>query len=99
VTWLKVRMSIASAINVIVQLARLPDGKRRVVSVSEITGLANDVIQLQDLFRFEQQGVDAEGAIYGLFCATGVTSRYNDHFRVHGLDLPADVFTFSQEAR
>jgi pilus assembly protein CpaF len=91
------RALIASAIDIIVHLARLPDGKRRAISVSEIVGLENDTVQIQDIFRFEQHGVNAEGGIFGAFCGAGVRSKFLDHIRVHGIELAPEIFDFCRE--
>ncbi|MDY6852028.1 MAG: type II secretion system F family protein [Thermodesulfobacteriota bacterium] len=70
---------MASAINILVQLARLPDGKRRVISISEITGMEGDIIATQEIFAFEQEKVDEDGKIYGVFKGTGIVSRFTEH--------------------
>jgi pilus assembly protein CpaF len=75
-----IREQIASAIHVIVQVARLRDGSRKVVRISEITGMEGDVIAMQDLFVFDQAGVDDSGAVIGTFRETGLVSNASEQF-------------------
>lgn len=86
------RAQIASAIHVIVQVARLSDGRRRLMSVAEITGMEGDVITIQEIFRFRQTGLDSEGHVTGHFEATGIRPRFIEQFMVHGIKLPASLF-------
>jgi pilus assembly protein CpaF len=86
------RAQIASAVNVVVQVARLSDGRRKVVSVSELTGMEGEVITMQEIFRFRQSGVDAEGVVKGRFEATGIRPRFLDQIIAHGLSLSPDLF-------
>lgn len=90
---------IASAINIIFQLARLPDGRRRILSVSEITGIEGDTVSLQEIFLFEQKGVDSSGNIYGSFKSTGVVSRFFEYINTHGVNLNSSVFRFEKDIR
>ena len=87
-----VRSQIASAVNLIVQASRLQDGSRRMVSITEITGMEGDVISMQEIFRYERLGVEPSGKIIGRFNATGVRSHYSDRFRQWGYDLPASIY-------
>ena len=87
-----VRSQIASAVNLIVQASRLQDGSRRMVSITEITGMEGDVISMQELFRYERLGVDPSGKIIGRFNATGVRSHFSERFRQWGFDLPASIY-------
>ena len=88
---------VASAINIIVQLTRLPDGKRRIISVSEITGLdENYKITMQEIFVFRQQGVDEKGNIFGVFVSTGTKSRFCDHFESNGIMMGDEIFDFEK---
>ncbi len=87
-----VRAQIASAVNLIVQISRLQDGSRRMVSITEITGMEGDVISMQEIFRYERLGLAADGKIIGRFNATGVRSHYSERFRQWGYDLPASIF-------
>ncbi|MBL0715185.1 MAG: CpaF family protein [Desulfosarcina sp.] len=90
---------IASAVNIIVQLVRLPDGKRRVRSVSEITGMEGDTIVTQDIFVFNQEGVDANGRIFGNFNATGIIPIFAEHIKTYGMELRPSLFRFRKEVR
>ncbi len=87
-----VRSQIASAVNLIVQASRLQDGSRRMVSITEITGMEGEVISMQEVFRYERLGLEPDGKIIGRFNATGVRSHYSDRFRQWGYDLPATLF-------
>lgn len=87
-----IRGQIASAIQLIVQLQRLSDGKRRLMSVSEITGMEGDVLQMQEIFRFAREGVDEQGKINGSFRATGVRPKFLQELRSLGIDLPGSYF-------
>jgi len=93
-----IREQISSAIHVIMQIARLPDGSRRVTHVSELTGMEGDVVTMQDLFRFEQVGVDNDGRVVGEFRPTGIRPRFADKFDVAGMHLPADLFMKTRAA-
>jgi pilus assembly protein CpaF len=87
-----IRQQIASAITVILQASRLADGTRKVVSVQEITGMEGEIISMQEIFRFEQTGIDADGKVQGHFCATGVRPRFADRLRMFGAAVPEDTF-------
>jgi pilus assembly protein CpaF len=92
------RALTAGALHIIVQMARLADGKRRVVSISEVAGMdKNHNIILKDIFIFRQKGVDADGKIYGVFEATGVLSQFIDHIRSYGIEVDPQLFHFKQE--
>ena len=86
-----VRSTIASAIRVVVQLQRLPDGKRRVISISEITGMEGEVIQMQEIYRFVKERTDEHG-IHGTFRATGVRPTFLQDLKAYGIELPGDHF-------
>jgi pilus assembly protein CpaF len=87
-----VRTQIASAINVIVQVARLSDGRRRLVSVQEITGMEGDVVTMQEIFTFERRGLDEEGNVLGALLPTGVRPQFTERLRLSGIPLPAALF-------
>lgn len=87
-----IRQQIASAIQVVVQVGRLPDGSRKVLSISEIVGMEGDVVTMQELFVFEREGLDEEGNVVGRFRPTGIRPRFSDALRVRGIDLPASMF-------
>ncbi|WP_103332663.1 CpaF family protein [Pseudotabrizicola formosa] len=86
------RSQISSAVNLIVQASRLQDGSRRMVSITEITGMEGEVISMQEIFRYERLGVEGNGKIIGRFNATGIRSAYSDRFRQWGYDLPASIY-------
>ncbi len=87
-----VRAQIASAVNLIVQASRLQDGSRRMVSITEVTGMEGDVISMQEVFRYQRTGLQPDGKINGHFTASGVRSAYSERFRQWGYDLPAAIF-------
>ncbi|MES2666408.1 MAG: ATPase, T2SS/T4P/T4SS family [Pseudomonadota bacterium] len=87
-----VRAQIASAVNLIVQASRLQDGSRRMVSITEITGMEGDVISMQEIFRYERLGIEPSGKIIGRFNATGIRSAYSERFRQWGYNLPASIY-------
>jgi len=87
-----VRSQIASAVNLIVQASRLQDGSRRMVSITEITGMEGEVISMQEIFRYERLGLAPDGKIIGRFNATGVRSYYAERFKQWGYDLPAAIY-------
>ena len=86
------RSQIASAINVVVQIARLTDGKRKIVSLQEITGMEGDMITMQEIFSFRQTGVGEGGVVQGYFAATGIRPRFSDRIRAYGLPLSDTLF-------
>jgi pilus assembly protein CpaF len=87
-----IRQQIAAAVDLIVQVARLSDGSRRVTSITEVTGMEVDVVTLQDLFVFEKRGISAEGRIVGRFAATGIRPKFYEKVRAAGIPLPQDLF-------
>ena len=87
-----VRSQISSAVNLVVQASRLQDGSRRMVSITEITGMEGEVISMQEIFRYERLGLAPDGKIIGRFNATGVRSHYSERFRQWGYDLPASIY-------
>jgi len=86
------RAQISSALNVVIQVARLADGRRKVVSVSELTGMEGEVITMQEIFRFRQSGVSSEGIVQGRFESTGIRPRFLDQVMAHGITLSSDLF-------
>jgi len=87
-----VRQQIASAISVVVQIARLSDGTRRVTHVTEIAGMDEDVVSMQDIFVFEKQGVAENGRVIGTFTATGIRPRIAEKLKTSGIAVPAALF-------
>ena len=86
------RQQIASAITVVIQGLRLIDGKRKITSIQEITGMEGDVITMQEIFAFRQTGVAEDGAVSGYFHATGVRPKFADRLRSFGVVLPDAMF-------
>jgi len=87
-----VRSQISSAVNLIVQASRLQDGSRRMVSITEVTGMEGEVISMQEVFRYQRVGLTPENKIIGHFTATGVRSAFSERFRMWGYDLPPAIF-------
>ncbi len=87
-----VRSQIASAVNLIVQASRLQDGSRRMVSITEITGMEGDVISMQEVFRFERTGLEPNGKIIGHFTGCGIRSAHAERFKRWGYDLPNSIY-------
>ena len=90
-----IRGTIASALRIVVQLQRLPDGRRRAVSISEITGMEGEIIQMQEIFRFVKEHTDEHG-IHGTYRATGVRPSFLQDLKAYGIDIPAGYFETSQ---
>jgi len=86
------RGQIASAINVVVQVQRLSDGRRQLLAVSELTGMEGEIVTMQDIFRFRQTGIDGEGKVIGRFEATGVRPRFMEKLAARGSALSPDLF-------
>ena len=86
------RAQISSALSVLIQISRLSDGKRKLTSIQEITGMESDIITLHEIFTFEQAGVTADGAVQGHFRATGIRPKFVDRLRVHGITLSDALF-------
>jgi pilus assembly protein CpaF len=87
-----VRQQIASAVTVVLQVSRLPDGCRKLVSMQEITGMEGEIISMQEIFHFEQTGVDKDGKVLGHFCASGVRPRFAERLKMFGVPVPDDTF-------
>jgi len=87
-----VKEQIASAVNVVVQVARHSDGTRRVTSLSEIVGMEENVITMQEIFNFEKLGIDERGRVLGRFRPTGIRPRFTDRLRISGIALPMEMF-------
>jgi pilus assembly protein CpaF len=85
------RAQIASAINAVIQIKRFTDGTRRVVSIQEIDGMEGDIITMQEIFRFEQTGVDASGKVLGRFVLTGVRPNFLRTFEALGIPIPPEM--------
>ncbi|MEO0701297.1 MAG: CpaF family protein [Pseudomonadota bacterium] len=87
-----VRSQISSAVNLIVQASRLQDGSRRMVSITEVTGMEGEVISMQEIFRYQRVGLTPDNKIIGHFTATGIRSHFSERFRMWGYDLPPSIF-------
>ncbi|MBN2758861.1 MAG: CpaF family protein [Rhodobacteraceae bacterium] len=87
-----VRSQIGSAVNLIVQVSRMQDGSRRMMSITEITGMEGEIITMQEIFRFERTGIEPNGKILGHFTGTGLRSHYADRFKRWGFDLPSSIY-------
>jgi pilus assembly protein CpaF len=94
-----IREQVAAAIHMIVQVGRLSDGSRRVVSVSEIQGMEGNVIVLQDLFTFQQKGIGEGGKVLGAMLPTGMVPRFIERFNASGAHLPPEIFKRTNEVR
>jgi pilus assembly protein CpaF len=86
------RRFIASAINIIIQISRFPDGTRKLISIQELTGMEGDIITLQEIFSFRQTGISEDGKVQGHFRFHGVRPRFLDKFAVSGISVPRDIF-------
>lgn len=87
-----IRQQIASAVNVLVQAARLSDGSRRVVNLTEVTGMEGEVVTLQDIFVFEKRGLSPDGRVLGRFAATGIRPKFYEKLLAAGIRLRPDLF-------
>jgi pilus assembly protein CpaF len=87
-----IRRQIASAVTLVLQVARFNDGSRRVTHITEITGMEADIVSMQDVFLFEKQGVSPEGHTLGKFTATGIRPRFEEKIKASGISLPASLF-------
>lgn len=86
------RQQIGTALSVVVQVPRLPDGQRKLTSLQEITGMEGDVVTMQEIFRFEQTGVDPQGTVQGHFAATGIRPKFMQRLKARGIVLRDDLF-------
>ncbi|MGD2067436.1 MAG: CpaF family protein [Gemmatimonadota bacterium] len=87
-----VRQQIANGIQVVLQVSRLPDGNRKLMSVSEVVGMEGDVITMQELFVFERQGIGEDGRVLGRFRPTGIRPKFSELLHARGVDLPSSIF-------
>jgi pilus assembly protein CpaF len=87
-----IRSQIASAVRLLVQLQRLPDGRRRLVSLSEITGMEGEVFQMHEVYRFVKESTDEEGNILGTYRATGIRPTFLGDLKYTGIELPPSHF-------
>ena len=87
-----IRSQIASALTLVIQVQRLPDGARRVTSVSEITGMEGEVIQMHEIFHFVKEYTDKQGKMHGTFKATGIRPKFLADLKAYGVDIPGEYF-------
>jgi pilus assembly protein CpaF len=92
-----IREQIASAISMIVQIGRLSDGSRKVLEVAEVTGMEGDVITTQEIFQFDQKGIDGHGKIIGKLCARGVIPTFTQELQQRGLAFDIGMFTEDED--
>ena len=92
-----VRQQIASAIAIVVQVSRMSDGSRKVVSVSEITGMDENVVSMQEIFKFNRKGVGPDGKVVGVFEPTQIRPKFLERLRIAGIVLPHDMFEQTME--
>ena len=86
------RQQIASALNLVLQVARLSDGSRRITSIAEITGMEGETITMQEIFLYERTGVDSEGKVIGRFKPTGIRPRFAERLKACGMQMPRVFF-------
>ena len=86
------RAQIASALDVVLQLERMSDGKRRCVSINEITGMEGEVVQMQEIFSYRREGMAADGTVLGKFVAHGIRPKFMRDFEVRGIDVSSRIF-------
>jgi pilus assembly protein CpaF len=92
-----IRAQIASAVHLIVQIARMSDGSRRVTHITELTGAFSDVISMQDIFLFEKEGLGPKGKVKGRFVSTGIVPKFGDKLKEAGIPMPIGLLDYSVE--
>ncbi len=92
-----VRHQISSAVHAVIQIARLSDGTRKVINISEITGMDDESIAMQDIFVFDRTGIDENGKVRGAFRATGVRPKFADRLATSGARLRPALFESKAE--
>jgi pilus assembly protein CpaF len=92
-----VRSQIASAVTIVVQISRMSDGTRKVMSISEITGMEENVISMQEIFTFVKRGIGPDGKVVGVFQPTRIRPRFLDRIQLAGITLSPDVFEQTME--
>ncbi|HTU36149.1 MAG TPA: CpaF family protein, partial [Candidatus Acidoferrum sp.] len=93
-----IRRQVASAIDVVIQISRMSDGRRKVVSVAEITGMEQEIVTMQDVFAFRKHGIKETGEVIGEFVPTGIRPKFAERMLVTGIRLPAAMFEYQQES-
>jgi pilus assembly protein CpaF len=94
-----VRQQIASAIDIVIQVTRMSDGTRKVISISEITGMEENIISMQDIFAFHKKGIGPEGKVIGTFAPTGIRPRFLERIQLAGIVLSPGAFQNTLEVR
>jgi len=92
-----IRRQIASAIDVVIQVSRMSDGTRKIVSIAEITGMEGDVVTMQDVFVFRKRGIRESGEVLGDFMPTGIRPKFSERLLVTGIQLPMSMFEVPRE--
>ena len=87
-----IRTQVSSAVNIIIQVSRLSDGTRRVTYITEIVGMEGNIITMQDIFKWEQHGLDENGQVIGCHIATGVRPKFMERCKAKGIELPTEYF-------
>ena len=87
-----IRQQIASAVHLIVQIARLSDGQRKTTSIAEIVGMEGDIVAMQEIFKYEQTGLSDEGKVIGRHVATGIRPKFADLCKARGVHIPEEIF-------
>jgi pilus assembly protein CpaF len=83
---------IASALDVIIQVSRLSDGSRKILSIQEVIGMEGDTVTMQEIFRFKQTGLDEDRNVLGFFSSTGIRPKFSDRLEAMGISLDGDIF-------
>ncbi len=92
------RQQVSSALDLVVQAVRLPDGTRKVIAISELTGMEGPMLTMQELFTYERQGFDEEGKVKGDFHPTGIRPKFSDKLFAAGIRLPMEMFSNEMRA-
>ncbi len=92
-----IRRQIASAIDVVVQVSRMSDGTRKIISIAELTGMEGEVVTMQDIFVFRKRGIRENGEVLGEFVPTGVRPKFSERLLVTGIQLPMAMFEVPRE--
>jgi pilus assembly protein CpaF len=87
-----IRQQFASAVNVIVQVSRLKGGRRRVMSISEVLGMEGEMVTMQEIFAYKQEGLTESGNAYGTFWSTGIRPTFMDRLQTSGIEISPDMF-------
>jgi pilus assembly protein CpaF len=87
-----IRQQIASAVHLLIQVSRMSDGSRRVIAITEVTGMEGEIVTLQDLYVFEKRGLNPDGKVVGRFAATGIRPKFYEKLLSSGIRLRTDLF-------